>query len=127
MEASHPIPGDLPNAWRARATLLRQHGAGDVARTWELAADEIEEAWATLGEDTLSLVDAARISGYCADHLGHLVKTGKIPNAGRTGAPRIRRADLPMKKKGGRGRPTRPHRVPTREDICSIHVSEEEG
>ena len=47
--------------------------------------------------DTVSHV-AARVSGYTADHLGALVKRGKIPNAGRTGAPRIRRQDVPRKK-----------------------------
>ena len=33
-------------------------------------------------ETTLSLVEAARESGYSADHLGRLVRDGRIPNAG---------------------------------------------
>ncbi|MDE2782551.1 MAG: hypothetical protein OXK77_06320, partial [Gemmatimonadota bacterium] len=42
-------------------------------------------------------VEAARESGYSADHLGRLVRDGRIPNAGRPGAPRIARTDLPRK------------------------------
>ena len=48
-------------------------------------------------ETTYSLVEASRESGYSADHLGRLVRDGKIPNAGRPGAPRIALKDLPRK------------------------------
>jgi len=48
-------------------------------------------------DELLNLRTAARESGYSADHLGRLVHEGKIPNAGRPHAPRIRRADLPRK------------------------------
>ncbi len=37
---------------------------------------------------------------YSADHLGRLVREGKLPNAGREGAPRIRLQDLPRKANG---------------------------
>ncbi len=46
---------------------------------------------------TLSLTEAAARSGYSAPHLGRLLRAGKIPNAGRPGAPRIRVADLPTR------------------------------
>ena len=48
-------------------------------------------------ETTLTLADAARESGYSTDHLGRLVRDGKIPNAGRPGAPEIARRHLPRK------------------------------
>lgn len=110
MERQHDharIPGDLPALWRERAAFLHQYGDPNSARLWQLAATELERAWQAFGEETLSLVDAARVSGYTADYLGSLIKQGKIPNAGRTGAPRIRRQDLPQKKAHGPGRPPR--------------------
>ncbi len=55
------------------------------------------ELEAALGHTVLTLTEAAATSGYSADHLGHLVREGKIPNAGRPGAPRIALRDLPRK------------------------------
>ena len=45
----------------------------------------------------LTLAEAARRSGYSEEHLGRLVRDGKIPNAGRRGVPRIRAGDLPRR------------------------------
>ncbi|HSU92218.1 MAG TPA: hypothetical protein VLI43_00825, partial [Gemmatimonadaceae bacterium] len=45
----------------------------------------------------LSLRRAAAESGYTADHLGRLLREGKLANAGRVNSPRIRRGDLPIK------------------------------
>ena len=109
------IPGDLPALWRQRADTLRTYGDPNSARLWEIAAQELEQAWGVFGDETLSLAEAARVSGYSPDHLGHLVKDGKIPNAGRSGAPRIRRSDLPQKN------PARPGRPP-RSDSCTADV-----
>ena len=108
-------PASLLTTWRERAAHLQQFGDPDSARLWMLAAAELERALATVADETLSLVEAARISGFTSDYLGRLVKTGKITNVGRPGAPRIRRADLPEKKSNGPGRPRR-RRVP---DISS--------
>ena len=41
--------------------------------------------------------ETARRSEYSADYLGRPVRDGKIPNAGRPGAPRIALKDLPRK------------------------------
>ena len=84
--------------WQERAQHLRQWGAGeDLARAWELAAIELEQAIRAYQEGTLNLREASGASGYSADHLGQLIREGKIPNAGRPNAPLIRRADLPIK------------------------------
>jgi len=45
----------------------------------------------------LTLAEAAIRSGYSEEHLGRLVRQGKIPNAGRRGAPRIPVGDLPRR------------------------------
>ena len=63
----------------------------------ETCAAELEATLRERDETTLSLTDAARESGYSADHLGRLVRDGKIPNAGRPGAPRIALRHLPRK------------------------------
>ena len=93
-------PETLPDTWRARAQKLRDWGSGDgLARAWELAATELEQSLRQLWDETLNLQEAARESGYSADHLGELVRQQKIPNVGRRNAPRIRRADLPIKRR----------------------------
>lgn len=101
-------PGDLPTHWRQRAQLLREHGAPDHARLVEHLAGELDHALAVGGDEALTLVEAARESGYSPDYLGGLVRKGKIPNAGRLNAPRIRRSHLPTKKSSKPGRPPTP-------------------
>ncbi len=87
----------LPGTWRRRAKALRRYGSEPPAVALERCAAELEDTIAERDETTFSLVEASRESGYTADHLGRLVRDGKIPNAGRPGAPRIARRDLPRK------------------------------
>jgi hypothetical protein len=97
----------LLSTWRERAAFIEAYGDLTSARLWKLAASELERALTSVAEETLSLSDAAKISGYSINHLGDLIRQGKLPNAGRSGAPRLRRADLPAKNPKGRGRPPR--------------------
>jgi hypothetical protein len=97
-QAQQSTASDLPAAWRARASELRRFAdAEGAARAFECAAEELENSLRLADDETLSLREAARISGYSADHLGRLVRNGKIPNVGRTNAPRIRRRDIRRK------------------------------
>lgn len=105
--APAPTPVELLAQWRQRAQLLQQFGDANAARLWTLAATELERALDVVADQTLSLTEAARLSGYTADHLSYLIRTKKLPNAGRRNAPRVRRGDLPMKPEGGAGRPLR--------------------
>lgn len=105
-------PGDLITQWRQRAQVLTDYGDPNSARLWLLAAQELERALEAMGSESLSLGEAAALSGYTADHLGQLVRAGRIPNAGRRNAPRIRRGDLPTKDPK-RGRPAGTRAVPT--------------
>ena len=98
-------PKELPSEWRSRAQLLREHGAPDHAQLLEHVAGELHRAFGAGGDEVLSLVEAARESNYTSGHLGALLKRGVIPNAGRPGAPRIRRSDLPLKCARKPGRP----------------------
>ena len=83
--------------WREKAELFRQHGHEATARTYEVCSAELETALRDGDDQLLDLQEAARESGYSSDHLGRLVRSGKIPNAGRHNAPKIRRGDLPRR------------------------------
>ncbi len=87
----------LPANWRQQAKALRRYGGETPAVAIERCADDLEATLVERDETTLPLVEAARESGYSADHLGRLVRDGRIPNAGRPGAPRIARIHLPRK------------------------------
>ena len=92
-----PSVEGLPADWRKQAKTLRRYGGETPALAIERCADDLENTLAERDETTLSLVEAARESGYSRDHLGRLVRDGKIPNAGRPNAPRIARGHLPRK------------------------------
>ncbi len=87
----------LSDVWRTRAKSLRRYGSEAPALALEACAAELEAAWRESDSTVLTLTAAARESGYSADHLGRLVREGKIPNAGRRGAPKIALKDLPRK------------------------------
>ena len=94
-----PSETELPAVWRRRAIELRRYGAEAQATTLECAADDLDAALRRRDDELLTLSEAATESGYHAESLGRLVLDGKIPNAGRKGAPRIQRRDLPHKPK----------------------------
>ena len=99
-------PGALPAQWRQRAEGLRRYSV-PAANAYEDAASELDAALQMLGEETLTLTQAAAACGYSADHIGSLVRKGQIPNAGRPNAPRVCRTDLPTKASTAPGRPPR--------------------
>jgi hypothetical protein len=90
-------PADLPALWRDQATDLRSWGADAQALVLERVASELEAAFAQQNDETVTLTEAARISGYHPDHIGRMVRDGDIPNAGRKHAPRVRLGDVPRK------------------------------
>ena len=92
-----PTIEGLPADWRRQAKSLRRYGGETPAAAIERCAADLEATLVERDETTFSLVEASRESGYSADHLGRLVRDGKIPNAGRPGAPRIALKDLPRK------------------------------
>jgi len=102
------IPGDLPALWRQRADFLHEYGDPNSARLWMLAAVELERALKLFGAATLTVADAAQVTGYSPDYIRKQIAAGDLPNAGRKNAPRVLRADLKAKPQNGRGRPVRP-------------------
>ena len=95
-------PRELPATWTTRAEELAPF-APAAAEAFRRAAIELETALRVQADEALTLDEAARESGYSAEHLRHQLAAGEIPQAGRRGAPRIRRGDLPPK----------PRRTPT--------------
>jgi hypothetical protein len=88
---------ELSEEWRALAEQQRRLGAEPQARTLEYCADALWGVLRANDDELLNLQQAAGESGYTPDHLGRLIREGKVPNAGRRARPLIRRSDLPAK------------------------------
>jgi hypothetical protein len=95
-------PEALVQQWRNHASLLRMYHNIHEADSLEDRAAELEAAMRAQDDELVNLTEAARVSGYTADHVGRLVRGGVIQNLGRPNAPRVRRADLPRKLLPGR-------------------------
>jgi hypothetical protein len=91
-------PREILDRWHARrAELAALNASVDGARLCDEAIRDLEQLVNGSGDEALTLVEAAEESGYTAGHLGREVRAGRIPNAGRENAPKIRRRDLPRK------------------------------
>jgi hypothetical protein len=102
----HPLtPTDLPEVWRALAVQQRSLGADAQACTLEFCADQLTSTCRQMGDELLSLHRASHESGYSVDHLGRLLREGRIANSGRKAKPLIRRGDLPLKVSGRKEAP----------------------
>jgi hypothetical protein len=89
---------EIRERWQARLVeWKRLHVQVDgAALAGEIVAD-LERISENEGGDELTLTAASNLSGYSTDHLSRLIREGSLPNAGRKGAPRIRRVDLPIR------------------------------
>jgi hypothetical protein len=87
----------LISEWRTEAELFARRGQVATSVLIRGMAEELEGAASRSAGEELTLGDAALESGYSPDHLGRLIREGKLPNAGRSNAPRVRRSDLPKK------------------------------
>ena len=114
---------ELTKRWRVKALELRQVEAVGQAAALTLAADDLDALIGSAGEELLSLTSAARESGYSEDHLGRSVRRGTIANSGRENAPKIRRADLPLKPGHLRQPPADPSLPASREQIALAAIT----
>jgi len=91
-------PAELVERWRRDAETLAAYDErlASIARRH---ADDLDAALLAVADEGLDLATAAKESGYSVDRLRHMVSDGDIPNAGRKGSPRIRRGDLPLKRR----------------------------
>lgn len=89
---------DVVARWRAEQLRFERLGVlADGGKLIGQLLDEVENATIAEAEEILSLAEAAGETGYSANHLARLLREGRISNAGRPHAPRIRRSDLPKK------------------------------
>ena len=91
-------PEEFAAKWSNEGNAMRHLGA--LVNGAALLTDVLNDFDAVIrgqADELLTLAEAARESGYSADHLRLLIRQAKIPNAGRHHAPRVRRRDIPRK------------------------------
>ena len=110
---------DLPAHWRGRAEMLKPYAPAG-AQAFEDAAAELDSALFSHDMEAMNLKQAAEESGYSAEHLGRLLKAGKLPNAGKKGAPKLLRKDLPRKALKATGTEGRFQRILRQADTARI-------
>jgi len=84
---------DLVIVWRQRARELEPYAA-PAATAYTKAADELEAALAATESNDLTIGQASDVTGYSPDHLGRMIRQGKLENIGEKHRPRLRRADV---------------------------------
>lgn len=90
---------DLCERWREEAGLLRRRLDARGADLLDQVAAELEQVADDRADEALTLTQAAELGGYSTRRLRELIQAGELDNVGRKGAPRIRRADVPSRKK----------------------------
>jgi len=91
-------PDEFVTKWTTEAEIMRQRGVlVNGAFLLEEILRDFDAVTRGRAGELLTLTDGATESGYSAEYLGALIRQGKIQNAGRPNAPRIRRQDLPRK------------------------------
>lgn len=88
---------NLADSWEEEAQSFRQRGLEREARMAESFAKEFRARLREWETESLTVADASDESEYSERRLRELLSKGKVPNAGKAGAPRIRRRDLPAK------------------------------
>ncbi len=83
--------------WRQDAETLKRRGCVEAGVLLDGCAGELDRILCSCDDETLTVAEAARESGYTAAHLRHLILEGKLRDRAETGPARIRRGDLPRK------------------------------
>jgi len=89
----------LAARWREKAESLSEYGASSQATALLKCAAELESAEREFNLEELTLEQASIESGFSYSSLQKRLAGGTLANAGAKGTPRVRRADLPRKRK----------------------------
>jgi hypothetical protein len=79
---------------RERADVVEGAAGPDAARGLRLAADEFESALTEWWHEALTPTQAEQESPWAASTIAKKLREGELPQAGRSGSPRVRRGDL---------------------------------
>ena len=69
----------------------------DGERLCKLALADLKAVHDEQGDESLSLQEAAKESGYNRDSLSRMIREGRLTDVGAKRRPRLRRADLPKR------------------------------
>ena len=91
-------PTEIRDRWLARREELRKLKASvDGASLCDEVIADLEKIVADPAEKPVTVRQAAKLSGYSEDHIGRLVRDGKLANVGRKHAPRVFPSALPRR------------------------------
>jgi hypothetical protein len=88
------LPNQLLAAWRQEAAVFRRNGDESAARMKERDAQDLEEAFETLGDVELDRETAAELLDMTPDSLSRATSSGKVKSTGQKWRPRYRLRDL---------------------------------
>ncbi len=93
---------DLVQKWSRDRDILAQFGCQvDGAKLLDALLLDLAKVDRSGRSEILTLPEAARETGYTVDHIGRLVREGRLTNAGRHHAPRVIRGELPTNRRPG--------------------------
>lgn len=93
-------PSEIRDRWLARRDEFRRLKASvDGAALCDELLVDLASIVNDPNEKPVSIRQAAKLSGYSEDHIGRLVRDGKLGNVGRKHAPRVLPSALPRRAK----------------------------
>ena len=84
----------LAAGWREEAAILKRRGLEQEARMAESYASDLDQRLREWELQELTIEQAATELGLKYDTVQRRLACGELPNAGRKGAPLVRRCDL---------------------------------
>lgn len=99
----------------------------DAAALVRCVVSSLREIRQASFDQTVSLAEAARETGYSPKQVGRWVRSGQIENAGSTIAPRVRRRDLAQRRKRPLPPPSPVRIVESAQDIARSVANSTKG
>jgi acetyl-CoA acetyltransferase len=113
-------PTEIRDRWLVRRDELRRLKASvDGAALCDELLSDLEAIVSGADETPITISKAAALSGFSADHIGRLVRDGKLKNVGRKHAPRVLASELP-RRAAGQVAPARKRRYDPASDARSL-------